>query len=668
MKPPPASHTKMDALPGRRNRPSGRMWASVAMMLGLALATEPLAVDAEGPGASPSGMTVGWQTPAPGPQATAPPPAATSSQEPTGQPIFRAGVDLVRVDVSVTGRRDEPVADLTADDFVVTEDDAPQKVESAQFIRLDGQRTVDTGESLEIRGPSQGLAEAAKDDVRLYAIFLDDYHIDRIPSIVEPLKDALEDFINQLQPTDLVVLMEPLTTLDSLRFTRDKSQLIAAIRQFQGRRGELFPVKSAVEEAQLTQRNVFELRAAVTLTAMEALATRLGGLREGRKSIIFVSQGPPVGMPGSFNYPRLDAAVEAANRGNVTVHVLDPRPLGMAPFGGAEVLRRFASETGGRSIVNTNDLEAGLKDVVADASAYYLLGYSPTRPRNDGKFHRISVKVRRSGVRVTSRRGYWAPSEKEMTAAVPLPADPRLTSALAQLVESDEERAVDLWVGTEHRDAGEVLTRVTWEAAPRGRDASGAPPASVEVEPITRTGAALAPPQILGPYAPSTTVASPGVAEFRLRPGVQALRVTVRDGKGETLDRWTQSLPIPEPESPVVFVGTPMVFRTRTAAEFRALRTQASPTPSASRRFRRTDRLRIDVPLGPSEVPAEVVVRLTNSQGQGLATLPSTRGERGRIRIDLPLASLAPSTYTIRIEARVEDTTAVQVVAFTVSQ
>ena len=69
--------------------------------------------------------------------------------------------------------------------------------------------------------------------------------------------------------------------------------------------------------------------------------------------MLFVSQGPPVGMPGSVNYPRLEAALQAANRGNVTVHVLDPRPLGSAPFGGAEALRRLSAETGGRAIINT---------------------------------------------------------------------------------------------------------------------------------------------------------------------------------------------------------------------------------------------------------------------------------------------------------------------------
>ena len=109
--------------------------------------------------------------------------------------------------------------------------------------------------------------------------------------------------MEQLQPTDLVVLMDPLTTLDSLRYTRDKQQLLERVQKFEGRRGELFPVRSAVEEAQMTQRNVWELRAGVSLSALEAIITHFGGIREGRKSVLFVSQGPPVGMPGSVNYP-----------------------------------------------------------------------------------------------------------------------------------------------------------------------------------------------------------------------------------------------------------------------------------------------------------------------------------------------------------------------------
>ena len=73
------------------------------------------------------------------------------------------------------------------------------------------------------------------------------------------------------------------------------------------------------------------------------------------------------------------------------------------------VLRRFSDETGGRAIHNTNDHAEHLDDVIEDASAYYLVGYAPSREMADGKFHKIDVEVKRRGVRVVARRGYYAP-------------------------------------------------------------------------------------------------------------------------------------------------------------------------------------------------------------------------------------------------------------------
>jgi VWFA-related protein len=597
-----------------------------------------------------------------------PPPAPPPAQEPAGQaqpPIFRAGAELVRVDVSVTGRNDQPVADLQASDFLVTEDELPQTVETVQFIRLDGQRREDTGESLDIRGPGQALVEAAKDDVRLFAIFLDDYHIDRHPAITIPLRLALKGFVEQLQPTDLVVLMDPLTTLDSLRYTRDKQYLLDRIQKFEGRRGELFPVRSAVEEAQLSQRNVWELRAGVSLSALEAIITHFGGLREGRKSVLFVSQGPPVGMPGSVNYPRLEAALQAANRGNVTVHVLDPRPLGSAPFGGSEALRRLAAETGGRAIVNTNDPEQGLKDVMADASAYYLIGYAPTRQLSDGKFHKINVKVKRSGVRVTARRGYWAPSEADVN-RTPEPApDPTLTGALRELVTPGvpSQRVIDMWVGTEPADYGLSAVHVAWE--PVSRSAADAP-VTIELEPVTRQGVSLYPPQTIRSTREGDVAA---VASFQLKPGPAALKVTLRTAGGSVIDRWTQSLAVPDYSAASLKIGTPRVFRTRTLAETRAFDADPQPTPTASRRFRRTDRLVIEVPFVADVGDPQVEAKLTNREGKVLAPLPLAKGgAAGTARIVLPLASLAPSTYAVRVEVSAGSNSGAQVVAFTVSQ
>src|SRR6185436_1240627 len=388
------------------------------------------------------------------------------AEPPPQQPIFRAGTDLVRVDVTVMQRGDEPVADLRIADFEVTEDDVPQTIETLKFLNVDGTRQSDLNEPLEIRSKEHAMLEAAREDVRLFGIFLDDYHISKRPEITLPLREALTKFINQLGPNDLVALMEPLTTLYDLKYTRNKSELLARIRNFEGRYGETFPVKSVIEEAQLSQRNWMELRSGVTLSALKALATQMGGLRDGRKSILFFSQGPGV-RPGSPNDQLMREIDEAANRGNVTIHVIDPRPLGAVGFGGDTVLRRLAADTGGRAIVNTNNPIEQLKAVMSDASAYYLVGYAPTRKTNDGRFHEIKVRVKRRGVRVSARHGYWAASEKELTAAAEAAATPvnvGLTTALSALSDSVNTRTVSIWTGFAKTDATRTRVTFTWEA------------------------------------------------------------------------------------------------------------------------------------------------------------------------------------------------------------
>jgi VWFA-related protein len=577
------------------------------------------------------------------------------------QPTFRTGVDLVRVDVSVTGRNEEAVADLQASDFLITEDDVPQRVETAQFIRLTGQHD-DNGRDLTIRNREHGLVEAARGDVRLFALFLDDYHIDSHPATTLRLRRALESFVDSLQPTDLVVVMDPLTTLDSVTFTRDKWLLRERIRTFKGRRGELMPVRSAVEEAQLAQRNVWELRAAVSLSALEALVTHLGGLREDRKSVIFVSQGPPVGRPGSPNYPRLESAVRAANRGNVTVHVLDPRPLGSAPFGGAEALARLSADTGGRSIVNSNTPWDRVEQVFADASAYYLVGYSPVRELTDGKFHRIEVRVRRSSVRVTSRRGYWAPLPDELDSS-PRPApDPVLSSALAALAPLQKGRPIDVWVGSAPAENGRTEVQVAWEAPARTSENGTS---MLEVEPVSQDRAVS-----LG--APQTIAAAEGsaasVARFLLEPGPARLKMTVRTRDGTVLDQWIDRLVVPDYRDGAVALGTPRVYRTRTQFEARRFDEGAESIPTVSRHFSRTDRLVIDVPWTASSGDPDLSARLTNRDGNAITALSFLFTDAGRARIVLALANLAPSTYVVRVDAAAGGEHTTQQVAFTVSR
>ena len=124
-----------------------------------------------------------------------------------------------------------------------------------------------------------------------------------------------------------------------------------------------------------------------------------------------------------------------ANRANISFYTLDPR--GLVAFdedlsarralkisedqarlaARQESLRNVASATDGIALLNTNNLDAALNRMLADVGSYYLLGYYSTNTRLDGKFRRLTVRVKRPGVDVRARPGYLAPTEAEAAAA-----------------------------------------------------------------------------------------------------------------------------------------------------------------------------------------------------------------------------------------------------------
>jgi VWFA-related protein len=589
--------------------------------------------------------------------------AVVAAQE--QQPIFKAGTDLVRVDVTVTQSGDKPVTDLTLADFELTDDDVPQTVETLKFIQVDGTRQSNLDEPLEIRSKEHALLEAARDDVRLFAIFLDDYHIAKRPEITLPLREVLTRFVNQLGPNDLVALMDPLTTLYDLKYTRSKPDLLNRIRTFEGRYGETFPIKSPIEEAQLTQRNWMELRSGVTLSALKALATQMGGMRDGRKSILFFSQGPDV-RPGSPNDELMREIDEAANRGNVTIHVIDPRPLGTVGFGGDAVLRRIAADTGGRAIVNTNNATDQLQGVMADASAYYLIGFTPTRRTNDGKFHEIKVKVKRKGVHVTARNGYWSASEKELTAAAAAAATPvnvGLNTALSALSDSVNTRAVTLWTGFAKDDAEHTRLMYTWE--PNYQPATNDKPQRLEIQPVDDAGQPNLPAQVIG-GAPGEL---PMMARFELAPGKHKIRFTSLTQQGDLLDRWVQTQSVPDLTTQAIVLATPKILRARNMLELRALEANATAAPTAATKFGPTDRVLVEIECeAQAGLSPQIKVELLNARGDLLRALDTPPLSGGRLRMTLPVAALANSTYVLRIEAAAGEHTAEQWVAFRVAR
>lgn len=78
-----------------------------------------------------------------------------------------------------------------------------------------------------------------------------------------------------------------------------------------------------------------------------------------------------------------------------------------------EGLRSLAHATGGISIVNTNNFNQGLERILATSEGYYLVAYTPADAKFDGDFRKVEVKVKGEGLKVHSRRGYFARAAKE---------------------------------------------------------------------------------------------------------------------------------------------------------------------------------------------------------------------------------------------------------------
>src|SRR5688500_2873610 len=306
-------------------------------------------------------------------------------------PTFKSGTNVVRVDVAVMDKDGRPVRTLDADDFELRENGEIQAITSFKLVDANGQPTDDL--SLPIRSPQHAAAEAARDDVRVFVLFWDEYHIDQFGSAVRAREQLSNFMLQAFGPTDLVALMDPLTPVDALRFSRDRRALADQVHQLRGRRGLYVPARSAIEDAHLRNgQDVERIRSQVTSTALKSAVMHLGAIRQGRKAVVFVSEG--LGRLGQDGVRVVSDLIRTANDNNTAIYTVDPRGLQAGPtgFGGgmSPLLAALADSTGAEPIVS-NDITGALRRVVMTSSAFYLLGYSPKDGQLDGKFREIKV-------------------------------------------------------------------------------------------------------------------------------------------------------------------------------------------------------------------------------------------------------------------------------------
>ena len=255
-------------------------------------------------------------------QAPAASPEKPTAQVPAAgqeQPVFRTGINFVRVDAIVTDRQGNPVNDLKIEDFEVAEDGKVQKLETMRLVKIDA-TTAPSYTQRTIRTRIDEETAAADENSRIFVFFLDDYHV-RKESSMSVRRPLVEFITNQLAPNDLIGVMYPLTPIDAVTLTRNHQSVINTIEKFEGRKFNYDPINELERGYvyKLTPDVIEMLRRQVSFGAIRGISTKLGSLREGRKSLILVSEGyaamlPPQmrsDQPGGFGDPAVPRATRS---------------------------------------------------------------------------------------------------------------------------------------------------------------------------------------------------------------------------------------------------------------------------------------------------------------------------------------------------------------------
>ena len=367
--------------------------------------------------------------------------------------------------------------------------------------------------------------------------------------------------------------------------------------------------------------------------------------------------------------------MDEANRMNVSFYPMDPRglPVFDSPIGPdppppvsvdhailrdrLESLHDMALATDGIAVVGSNDLDKGLKRISDDLTSYYLLGYYSTNTKLDGKFRRLQVRVKQPGVQIRARRGYRAATAEDVAAAragtdKPAPEKAAFNTAMGMLSRIRPESGFRINAALQRQgDAGTVWVAGELPASSTRAD-EYALGATAEIE--VKAGAA------------STT------ASVALKPGERGFVVPIKlpAGSAERVQvraRLTsEGSPVPLTDSIDANPGAqPLAFRRGTSTGNRYL-------PAADFRFSRTERLRLELPVGDGVKPSGA--KILDRTGQTLP-IPLTTGERtdaatGQkwIMADLTLAPLAAGDYAIELTTETAEGTKQVVTAIRVTR
>ncbi len=391
------------------------------------------------------------------------------------------GVEVVRIDVVVTDKGGRPKAGLAREDFAVLEDGKPQTlVQFAAFARplpgappppsppaeTEADETADLSPRRyvvlvidDVHMDFSSLVRAKKALTRFVEEDLDPE--DQVALVTTSGGRAL----SQEFTGDRAVLAQVISRL-SAQDRRAEWGGVPHITEYQAELiegGDPAALDVAVQE--VMQQSLFEDRASaeerarvkahgifaesvhgsrLTLEALEGLTRGLAGL-SGRKVLVLVSDGFLTGLSARSGAGfDIRSITDAGTRAGVVIYSLEARGLTAPPPGGSassrarflpstfsaidsmqrqseeatrDAMHALAADTGGFLVHNSNNLRAGLRQILADTETYYVLAYEPTNTTHDGAYRHIEVRLPgRRDVKVRARTGYFAPDDRRASA------------------------------------------------------------------------------------------------------------------------------------------------------------------------------------------------------------------------------------------------------------
>jgi VWFA-related protein len=524
---------------------------------------------------------------------------AAPGQTPPPQkaPVFRSAVDLVTVNVVVRDRNGNVIKGLTRDDFTVIEDGKPQTVDTFDFEEVDAANnppppsdipTILGGVGKPVPAPLVGRPVVDMHDRRLVVLMFD------LSSMAledtQRALDAARDYVNKkVGQADTVAIVTYGSSLDVRQdFTSDRNVLLNTIDRLNGIEGLGFEEMVALDPnataddtngafvADDTEFNMFNTDR--RLQALRSMVDALSGIQQ-KKSLVYFSSG--MNQTGMDNRVAMRGVIDRAVRTNLSIYSADMRGLqavvpggdasqastrGVSAFSGRGVSNAFSSmsasqdalsslseDTGGRAFYDRNDFGGVFDRVIADTSAYYVLGYSSTNPSRDGRFRRVRVQAKRSDVKLEYRVGYYAARDFTHSSK-----DDREQLLMEQLASDLSVTDLPVYASSAYfRLKGNHYYVPVWLVVPGSRvpfvKAGDKSKATLDVlgvlvdarqVPVARMRDTVN--LALGSTENTQRKAVQYATSFELPPGTYRLKVVIRENQGGTMGSFETALVVPD--------------------------------------------------------------------------------------------------------------------------